>query len=106
MTTINWTDPNVLIVLGLVFLLGLLLGMFMTAGGRRKWKSRYREETLKREQIEREHKRHSEEWAAKEKDWRERDAVRSSSTTTARRDLDQDGVPDSRDRRPADDRRA
>jgi hypothetical protein len=103
MTTVNWTDPNVLIVLGLVLLLGLLLGMFLTAGGRRKWKSRYREETLKREHMEREHKRHHEEWAAKEKDWREREALRG--TSGSRRDIDQDGVPDRSDR-PVDDRRA
>lgn len=79
MTTINWTDPNVLIVLGLVLLLGLLLGMFLTAGGRRKWKSRYKEEVTKREQLEREHKRHHDEWATKEKDWRERDSLRDAA---------------------------
>lgn len=84
MNTINWTDPNVLIVLGLVFLLGLLLGAFMTAGGRRKWKARYREETLRREQIEKEHKRHSDEWSAKEKDWRERDSLRDAAVRSNR----------------------
>jgi hypothetical protein len=54
--------------------------------------------------MEREHKRHHEEWAAKEKDWREREALRG--TSGSRRDIDQDGVPDRSDRRPVDDRRA
>ncbi|QIK77719.1 hypothetical protein G7077_01110 [Sphingomonas piscis] len=84
MTTINWTDPNVLIVLGLVFLLGLLIGAFMTAGGRRKWKGRYREESVRREQLEREHNRHQEEWATKEKDWRERDSLRDAAIRSNR----------------------
>ena len=106
MTTVNWTDPNVVIVLGLVLLLGLLLGMFLTAGGRRKWKSRYKEEVTRREHLEKEHKRHHEEWTAKEKDWRERDSLRDAADrSSSRRDSDQDGVSDRNDRRPADDRR-
>ena len=107
MNTINWTDTNVLIVLGLIFLLGLLIGAFMTAGGRRKWKSRYREESVRREQLEREHKRYQDEWTAKERDWRERGSLRDSAARTSpHRDIDQDGVPDRSDRRPTDDRRA
>ena len=48
-------DPNVWVIAGLVFVLGLLIGMFMTAGGRRKWKSRYKDEVANREAWEREH---------------------------------------------------
>ncbi len=42
------------IILILVFILGLLIGMWLTSGG--KWKRRYREEVARREEIEREHK--------------------------------------------------
>ena len=47
-TTDQW------IILVLVFLLGLLVGMWIAAGG--KWKRRYREEVARREALEREHK--------------------------------------------------
>ena len=30
------TDPNQLIIAALIFVLGLLIGIFLTAGGRRK----------------------------------------------------------------------
>ena len=33
------SDPNLWAICILVFLLGLLVGVFLTAGGRRKWKS-------------------------------------------------------------------
>lgn len=36
----------------LVFVLGLLIGIFLLAGG--KWKRRYREESVRREELERE----------------------------------------------------
>lgn len=39
-------------ILALVFILGLLIGMFMMAGG--KWKTRYREEVRRREALEKE----------------------------------------------------
>jgi hypothetical protein len=42
-------------MLALLFLLGLFLGMFLTAG--RKWKRRYREEVTRREQLERDNER-------------------------------------------------
>jgi len=42
------------LVLALVFVLGLLIGMWITAGG--KWKRRYKEEVARREALEREHK--------------------------------------------------
>ena len=79
------------IILALVFILGLLIGMFLTAGGRRKWKTRYRDETARREAIEREHRDHMK---------------RHASDDTSRRDSDGDGVPDRVDRRSGDDRRA
>ena len=40
------------VILALVFILGLLIGMFMMAGG--KWKTRYREEVRRREVLEKE----------------------------------------------------
>jgi len=42
--------PQGWLVLALVFLLGLLIGMALMAGG--KWKARYREELRKREALE------------------------------------------------------
>jgi outer membrane murein-binding lipoprotein Lpp len=47
--------PDQWVVVGLVFLLGLLLGMYMLAGG--KWKRRYKEEARRREELETENKR-------------------------------------------------
>ena len=41
------------IILALVFVLGLLVGMFMTAGGRKKWKTRYYDERKRLEDRER-----------------------------------------------------
>ncbi len=92
-------------ILALVFVLGLLIGMFLTAGGRRKWKTRYRDEVSHRERIEREHRDREKHWGDQEKEWRERDSLRGASTKGGR-DMDDDGVPDNRDRRPTDDRRA
>jgi ABC-type nickel/cobalt efflux system permease component RcnA len=42
------------LILILVFVLGLLIGMWLMAGN--KWKRRYKEEVARREAIEREHK--------------------------------------------------
>ena len=42
------------VILILVFLLGLLIGMWLMAGN--KWKRRYREEVTRREALEREYK--------------------------------------------------
>ena len=42
------------VILLLVFVLGLLIGMWLAAGG--KWKRRYKEEVARREALEREHK--------------------------------------------------
>lgn len=66
------TDPNLWAICALVFLLGLLIGMFLTAGGRRKWKARYKGEVDRREALEREH-------AEREKEWRERDSLRGAA---------------------------
>jgi hypothetical protein len=66
------SDPNLWVICGLVFLLGLLIGVFVTAGGRRKWKTRYRSEVDRREALEREH-------ADREKEWRERESLRGAA---------------------------
>jgi hypothetical protein len=76
------TDPNLWAICILVFLLGLLIGVFLTAGGRRKWRERYRTEVDRREALERDH-------AEREKEWRERDSLRGA----AARDRDRDDRP-------------
>jgi hypothetical protein len=97
MTIIN--DPNLWVICGLVFLLGLLMGIFLGAGGRRKWRSRYKEEAARREAIETEHERHRKDWEARDREWRERDSARAAAVPD-RRD------PAVRDRRdPADEPR-
>lgn len=103
-TTDQW------VILGLVFVLGLLVGMWMTSGGRRKWKARYNEEMEKRRVMERDLKDREAHWATREKEWRERESLMSAS----RRDRDGDGYvdrgpgPDEQPiigRHPADERR-
>ena len=47
-TTDQW------VILILVFVLGLLVGMWLTAGG--KWKRRYKEEVARRDALEREYR--------------------------------------------------
>jgi hypothetical protein len=69
------TDPNLWAICALVFLLGLLIGVFLTAGGRRKWKSRYNAEVDRRRDLE---KTHSE----REKEWRERESLRGAAVKT------------------------
>lgn len=88
-------DPNVWIIYGLVFLLGVLVGLFMTAGGRKKWKTRYQDEVTRRETLERDH-------AANEREWRERDSLRGAALkdrpvgakTRAKVDRNDDGIDD------------
>jgi hypothetical protein len=46
-------DANEWLVVGLVFLLGLLIGAALTAGGGRKHKVRYKEEASRRADLER-----------------------------------------------------
>ena len=72
------------IILALVFILGLLIGVFLTAGGRRKWKTRYRDETERRETLEREHAQRAREWDEREKEWRERDSLRGAAIKSGR----------------------
>ena len=78
MTSIT-ADPNLWIIAGLVFLLGLLIGTFLTAGGRRKWKTRYEAETDRRKALEKTHVEREQHWADREKDWRERDSLRAAA---------------------------
>jgi hypothetical protein len=102
--------PDQWIILGLVFVLGLLVGMWLTSGGRRKWKTRYNEEVDRRRTLEREAKDREAHWTSREKEWREQDSLRgaagrgdsSARDLPPRRHLDRDGVPDRDDRRPAD----
>ena len=46
------SDPNLWVICALIFLLGLLIGVFLTAGGRRKWKTRYNSEVERRREVE------------------------------------------------------
>ena len=71
MTNIT-TDPNLWAICALVFLLGLLIGVFLTAGGRKKWKTRYNAEVERRRELERAH-------SEREKEWRERDSLRAAA---------------------------
>ena len=66
------SDPNLWVICALVFLLGLLIGVFLTAGGRRKWKTRYNTEVDRRRELEKAH-------AEREKEWRERDSLRDAA---------------------------
>ena len=76
------SDPNLWAICILVFLLGLLIGVFLTAGGRRKWRTRYKSEVDRREALDREH-------AEREKEWRERDSLRNAAV----KDRDRDDRP-------------
>ena len=80
------TDPNLWAIAALVFLLGLLIGVFLTAGGRRKWKTRYHSEVERREGLERSHEERSKEWDEREKEWRERDSLRAAAIKDRPRD--------------------
>jgi predicted histidine transporter YuiF (NhaC family) len=73
------TDTNVLLIYGLIFVLGLLIGMFLTAGGRRKWRERYNSENERRRELEKTHTEREKYWADQEKDWRERDSLRGAA---------------------------
>jgi len=73
------TDPNVLLIYGLIFVLGLLIGVFLTAGGRRKWKTRYNSEIERRKELEKVHADRAREYEEREKEWRERDSLRAAA---------------------------
>jgi len=79
-------DPNVWVISGLVFVLGLLIGMFLTAGGRRKWKGRYKDEVANREAWEREHAKLKQEHDEREKEYRERDSLRAAAVKDGERE--------------------
>ena len=93
-TTDQW------IILALVFVLGLLIGMWMTAGGRRKWRTRYNEEVEKRRVLEKDNNDREAHWSAREKEWREQEHLRTAELNherdrkLVRGDYDRDGVPD------------
>ena len=74
------TDPNLLTIFALVFLLGLLIGVFLTAGGRRKWKTRYDSEVDRRRELEKAHDDREKHWTNQEREWRERDSLRGAAT--------------------------
>ena len=76
------TDPNLWAICALVFILGLLIGVFLTAGGRRKWRERYRSEVDRREALERE-------LSEREKEWRERDSLRAAAAKDRRDPADE-----------------
>ncbi len=73
------SDPNLWVICALIFLLGLLIGVFLTAGGRRKWKTRYHGEVDRRREVEQEHERHVKDMDEREKEWRERDLLRAAA---------------------------
>lgn len=87
------SDPNLWVIGGLLFLLGILVGVFLTAGGRRKWRTRYEAEIDRRRELEKEHEARLREHADREKEWRERDSLRAAAI----RDRDGDGVRDDRE---------
>lgn len=72
------------IIIALVFVLGLLVGVFLTAGGRKKWKTRYNSEIERRRELERSHHEREQHWANQEKEWRERDSLRSAAVKDRR----------------------
>lgn len=78
------SDPNLWAICILVFLLGLLIGVFLTAGGRRKWKTRYQTEVDRRQALEREHEQRVKDWDEREKEWRERDSLRAAAVRDRR----------------------
>ena len=67
------------VILALVFTLGLLIGAFLFAGSGRKWKHRYRNEEQRRDETEARLRAREDEWAAREKEWREQDSLRAAA---------------------------
>lgn len=78
------SDPKTWIIVGLIFLVGLLIGSFLTAGGRRKWKTRYDSEVERRRDLEKTHAEREARWADQEKEWRERDSLRAAAIKSGR----------------------
>jgi hypothetical protein len=77
-TTDQW------VILILVFTLGLLIGMWLTAGN--KWKRRYREEAARRETLEREEVTRRETFEREQKH-REATEIAARAQSDARRPL-------------------
>ena len=71
-------------IVALVFVLGLLIGAFLTAGGRKKWKTRYYDERKRLDSLEKEHREREKHWQAQEKEWRERDSLRAAAVKSGR----------------------
>jgi uncharacterized membrane-anchored protein YhcB (DUF1043 family) len=78
------SDPNVWVIYALIFVLGVLIGVFLTAGGRRKWKERYNGEVDRRRELEKSHAEREKHWADQEKEWRERDSLRAAAVKSGR----------------------
>ncbi len=80
--------PDQWVIVALIFVLGMLVGIFMTAGGRRKWKTRHHDEISRREALEAEHKDRERHWEEREKEWRERDSLRDAAIKDRRDPVD------------------
>ncbi|MFL6846358.1 MAG: hypothetical protein ACJ8ER_15945 [Allosphingosinicella sp.] len=75
--------PDQWLIVGLIFLLGIVVGMALMAGG--KWKRRYREERARAAELEAENRR-------LQKDAAEMDTLRSAAARDeARRRVDGPG---------------
>ena len=79
--------PDQWIIIGLVFVLGVLVGLFMLSGRGKKWKTLYREEVARREAIEAD-------YANAQTEWRERDSLRAAALKNPGVDVDRDGIDD------------
>jgi len=77
-------NQDQVLILALVFVLGLLIGMFLTSGGRKKWKTRYYDERKRLEERERDYEDREKHWAGQEKEWRERDSLRAAAVKDRR----------------------
>ena len=86
-------SPDQWVIIGLVFVLGLLVGAWLTSGGRRKWRTRYTTELEQRRALEKAHEEREAHWTSREKEWREQDSLR----TAALRDRGADRPVDYRD---------
>ena len=81
------------VIVALIFVLGFLVGGFLFSGGGRKWKTRYREESDRREALERDHRERAAAWETREKEWREQDSLRAAAIKSPRpadRDLEEE----------------
>lgn len=76
--------PDQWVIVGLVFLLGLVIGMALMAGG--KWKRRYREERARAAELEAENRRLVKEGA-------EMDTLRSAAARDEARRRGEDPAP-------------